>query len=237
MSLSLGGLAWELLARWNGSPFFPSLAATLRALWELVQDGLILGNVAVSLTNLVLGFAAAIGVGIAIGVSMARVPQIEMVLEPYLHALLAAPGIVYVPLLFTVFGATRPTQIGSVFLHAVFVIVATTAEALKTRNAGLMAMASAFGASEPQTFWRIRWPAARPLVVNGVRVGALLAVKGMVNGEMFIAYTGLGALIRTYGARFEVDKLLAIVMVIAIVAVGCSVILDTTQQKTYQKML
>jgi NitT/TauT family transport system permease protein len=155
-----------------------------------------------------------------------------VVAEPYLHALLAAPGMIYVPLLFSFFGATRATQVGSVFVHAVFVVAATTAGALRPRNAGLIAMAAAFGANERQIFWSVRWPAARPLVVSGLRVGALLAVKGMINGEMFISFTGLGALVRTYGARFEADKVLALVIVIVTVALSCGSIIDAAERRT-----
>jgi NitT/TauT family transport system permease protein len=225
-SLVAGCVVWELAARLIGSPFFPSFTATMSALAELLKSEVFLGNIAVSLTNLAVGFALACAVGVGMGIATARIRLVELIVEPYLHALLAAPGIIYVPLLFTLFGATRPTQIGSVFLHAVFVVVATTAGALKPENTTLMAMASSFGARQSQVFWKIRWPLAVPLVVSGLRVGALLAVKGMINGEMFIAYTGLGAMIRTYGARFEVAKLLAIVVVIAAVAVACSVGVD-----------
>ena len=54
----------------------------------------------------------------------------------------------------------------------------------------------------------------------------LFGVKGMINGEMFIALTGLGALVRLYGGRFEADKLLAVLVVIAGVALLCSWLVD-----------
>jgi NitT/TauT family transport system permease protein len=93
-----------------------------------------------------------------------------------------------------------------------------------------MAMATAFGASERQIFWQIRWPEARPLVASGLRVGVLLAVKGMINGEMFVAFTGLGALVRTYGARFDAARLMALVSVLAVVALGSAALLDIVER-------
>jgi NitT/TauT family transport system permease protein len=231
-SLLVGCLIWEGAARLAARPLFPTCSATMTALVELTRNGAIVGNLGTSLSNLVAGFGAAVLVGIGTGIVMARLQHLEAAVEPFLHALLAAPSMIYVPLLFTAFGATRITQIGSVFLHAVFVMTATTAAALRPERPNLVAMASSFGASERQIFWSIRWPAARPLIISGLRVGSLLAVKGMINGEMFIAFTGLGALIRTYGSRFEPDKMLAIVIVIMSVALACSALVGILERRT-----
>jgi NitT/TauT family transport system permease protein len=231
LSLLAGCVVWEVAARVAATPFLPPCSATLGALVDLIRSGLILGSLSVSLANLIVGFFAAAIVGVAIGVAMGRVRQVELVVQPYLHALLAAPGLIFVPLFFSLFGAGRLTQIGSVFVHAVFVITATTAGSLKPRNPTLIAMATAFGATDRQVFWSIRWPEARPLVLSGLRVGVLLAVKGMINGEMFVAFTGLGALVRRYGARFEADKVLAIVIVVSVVALASAALVDLVERR------
>jgi NitT/TauT family transport system permease protein len=231
LSLAVGCVLWEIAARVAATPFFPTCLATAAALVGLFQSGLILANLSVSIGNLLIGYGSAVIVGIAVGIAMSRFGVVEFVVRPYLYALLAAPGLVYVPILFTLFGTSRITQIGSVFLHAVFLITTTTAGALRVRNATLIAMAKAFGATGRQIFWSIRWREARPLVFSGLRVGAVLAVRGMINGEMFIAFTGLGALVRTYGARFEADRVLAIVIVIVVVAFVSTALVDLAERR------
>jgi ABC-type nitrate/sulfonate/bicarbonate transport system permease component len=52
---------------------------------------------------------------------------------------------------------------------------------------------------------------------------------------MFIAWTGLGALVRTYGTRFEADKVLAIVAVIAAVALACGALVDGIERRTTRR--
>ncbi|MGE0450104.1 MAG: ABC transporter permease [Vicinamibacterales bacterium] len=230
LSLLVGGVVWEAVSAIAATPFLPSASATMAALVELARNGLILGSLSISIANLVVGFLAAAFVGVAVGVTMARVRQIEMMVEPILHALLSAPGLIFVPLLFTLFGATRLTQVGSVFVHAVFAITATTVDSLRPKSAALIAMATAFGATDAQIFWSIRWREAHPMLVSGLRIGALLAVKGMINGEMFIAFTGLGALTRTYAARFEADKVMAIVVVISAVALAAGALMDVVSR-------
>jgi NitT/TauT family transport system permease protein len=117
------------------------------------------------------------------------------------------------------------------YLHALFAITATTVGALRLRNRSLVAMATAFGATERQVFWRVRWPEAQPLIVSGLRLGALLAVKGMINGEMFIAFTGLGALVRVYGSRFEPEGVLAVVIVVVAIAFAATALIDTAERR------
>jgi len=231
LSLAAGAALWEVAARLAPTSFLPPFSAVIAALVTMIQQGAILANLAVSLGNLALGFAGAVAVGLAAGIAMSRFRRLAMVGEPYLTAFLTAPSLVYVPVLFTIFGATRLTQIGSVFLHAVFVIATTTLAGLRERRPGLEAMAASFGATDRQIFWKVRWPSAQPPVMNGLRVGVLLAVKGMINGEMFIAFTGLGALVRIYGGRFEADKVLAIILVVVVVALLCALAVDALERR------
>jgi NitT/TauT family transport system permease protein len=52
----------------------------------------------------------------------------------------------------------------------------------------------------------------------GVRLAAGRAVKGMINGEMFIAVVGLGKLMIDEGRTFDAEAVLAILLVIIFVA-------------------
>jgi NitT/TauT family transport system permease protein len=65
---------------------------------------------------------------------------------------------------------------------------------------------------------RIVLPAATPLIMAGVRLGVGRAVKGMLNGEMFIAIVGLGRLVQDGSRGFDASLVLAVLIVIIIVA-------------------
>ena len=221
-SLVAGLAMWEVGARLAHSPLFPSCSKTIAALVELIRSQTLGPHLTMSLLNLAAGFGAAAIAGLATGVLMGRYATFDRTLAPFLRAFLAAPGLVYVPPLFTFFGASNLTLAGSVFVHTVFVIATTAADALRQTEPSLVAMAAAFGASHRQTFWKVQWPRARPMVVSGLQVSAPLAVKGLINGEMFIAFTGMGALVRTYGSRFEPDKVLALLIVIVAISLAAS---------------
>ena len=57
------------------------------------------------------------------------------------------------------------------------------------------------------------------------------AVKGMINGEMFIALFGLGALLRSYGSRFDAENVFAILLVVIIVALACTFLVQTVERR------
>jgi NitT/TauT family transport system permease protein len=232
MSVIVGVAVWEAIARFRPSPFLPPFSEVIGALARLVATGEILGNLALSLVSLLVGFAAAVVVGVAAGALMGRHDRLGRALDPWLTAMLAAPNLVFVPILFTLFGASRLTQVGAVFLGAVFVIASTTESGIRQASPRLLEMASAFGANERDLFWKVRWPQAQPLVAGGLRVGVLYAVKGMVNGEMFIALSGLGGLIRTFGSRFEAANVLAVLLVVALVALTCAAAVSRAARPT-----
>jgi NitT/TauT family transport system permease protein len=171
-----------------------------------------------------LGLSAASVVGILVGVLMARSATIGHLIGIYFDALMAAPTLTYVPVLFALFGITRATQVAVIFTYAFFVIAGTTCSGVRAVDQRLVDMASTFGASERQIFWTVALPGARPFVLTGLELGTTRAVKGMVVGEMMIALSGLGAMLRAYGAQFDIRRIFALLLVIILVAVGSNML-------------
>jgi NitT/TauT family transport system permease protein len=213
-------LGWEVGGRLVRFPFLPPLSAVLAALWQLTVDGEILDSLAQSLISLVVGYALAAGLGLALGALMARHSLLERVLDTYVSAMLAAPNLVFVPILAALLGAGRPTQVAVVFLYAFFLVTATTTAAIRMADGALVDMARSFGAADLQLFRKVLVPASAPMILAGLRIGMVRAVKGMIGGEMLIAVSGLGALARTYGSRFDAERALAVLLVIVVVALG-----------------
>ena len=81
-------------------------------------------------------------------------------------------------------------------------------------------MARSFGANDRRIARRILIPSATPMLMAGLRLGMGRAVKGMINGEMFIAVVGLGRVVTQAGNRFDSASVLAVLIVIIIVALA-----------------
>lgn len=222
VSLGAGAAVWELLARMGVGFPFPAPSAVLGATATMVRDGGLLPALAASLGSLLIGFLAAAVLGVALGVLIGRSSTVEHLLDVYLDAVMSAPTLVYVPVMFALFGVSRASQVAVVFAYAFFVIVDTTAAGVRQTDRRLVDMAHAFGASERQVFTAIELPAAAPLVRMGLGLGMTRAVKGMVVGEMVIALSGLGAMLRSRGARVDLEGVFALLLVIVLVSVLCN---------------
>ncbi len=231
ISLLAGGALWEIAARLLHFSFLPPLSGVLRALLELISSGQILPHLARSLVSLATGYALAVSSGVTLGMLMGHYRWVEYVLEPYISALLAAPQLIFVPILYALFGLSRGTQVAVVFLSSFFIIVVNSMAGLRNVDRTYVEMARAFGASERQLFEKVLLPGSMPLTMAGLRLGMGRAVKGMISGEMFISLFGLGALLRKYGSRFDSDRVFAILLVVVAVALACSWVIQAVERR------
>ena len=209
---------WELAARLANVSFIPPLGNVLGRLWELTVQGEIIDDLSRSLTNLLFGFAIAVVFGTAIGVAMGLSKKVEAALDIYVYALLTTPTLIFAPVFFAIFGLSSGSIVSLIVLYSILYIIINTAAAMDAAPRELLEMAQSFNASRRHTFMRIRLPAALPLIMAGYRVAVARAVRGMINGEMFIAATGLGALAIQAGARFDATTVLAILILIIVIA-------------------
>src|SRR5688572_17946742 len=226
MSLLAGAIFWELLGRlWNVS-FFPPLSEVLVRLVELtapngdLSKGVILNNLVQSIINLGIGFGISVVFGVLIGTLMGAYQKVGDALDVYVYALLTAPSLVFAPIFFAAFGARsiRETTIAVIVMYTIFIIIVNTATAIRSVPPSLIEMGRSFGANDRRMFWRIILPSALPLIFAGLRLGSGRAVKGMINGEMFIAVTGLGYVVINQGKRFDAAGVLAVLLVIVVVS-------------------
>jgi ABC-type nitrate/sulfonate/bicarbonate transport system permease component len=223
--------SWEMLGRLWHFTFLPPLSTVLQASFEMIVGGEIVNSLLASLLSLSVGYGLASSLGLIIGSLMGRYRKIEYLLDIYLNAFLASPTLIWVPILFVFFGVSRFSQIGVVFLYSFWLIVANTMTGIQNTDGSLIQMARSFGANERQLFWRIILPGALPLIMAGLRIGMGRAVKGMINGEMFIALIGLGALIKTYGGQFNAAKVFGILLVIIGVAVVSTALVQIVDRR------
>lgn len=219
----MAGLAvWEAVGRLWAIRFLPPCSAVLEAAVRMVRSGEIGASLLHSLGNLALGFSLAVSVGIPAGIALGRSRAAADAFGPVLIAMLASPKLLFLPLLYAVFGVSRDAQVAIIFLSAVFVIAAHAQSGVRTVDQRMVEMARAFCASPRQLFWKVVLPGSLPLALAGVRLGMGRAVAGMISGEMFITVYGLGATLRLHGDRFDSTGVFAVLLVVAAVAVGCT---------------
>lgn len=222
LALLSGIVIWEIAGRVLHFAFLPPFSAALGATWRMTLSGEIPRNIVASLTALLIGYTLAVLIGVPLGLLMGRYRRVEYLFDPYLTILLATPSILYIPIFFGIFGTSRLTQISLVFVYVLVIIVVNARSGIKTVEATHVEMARSFGASERQILMRILLPGALPMIMAGLRLGMGRGVRAMINGEMLIVLVGLGALLRTYGNRFDAASVYGLLLVVIAVAMVCT---------------
>ena len=221
----IGG--WELLGRSLNQEFFPPLSKVLAKLVEVQAD--IFAALAISLQNLVIAFAFSLVFGIGLGLLMGAFRKVDAALDVYVNAMLTAPSLVFAPVFFAIWGLERWSVIAVIVMYCVWIMVVNTVTAVRTVSVELLEMGESFGAPRLKIWTRIVLPSATPLILAGVRLAMGRAVKGMLNGEMFIAIVGLGKLVQDGSRAFDSSLVLAVlvvIIVIAFIAVGVVQLVD-----------
>jgi ABC-type nitrate/sulfonate/bicarbonate transport system permease component len=231
LSIACGLAVWELIGRIFNPLWLPPFSEVMGALWSLTAQGLIVSNLLASLKSLAIGFGVSLFSGVPLGALMGRYRKVEWALDMHVSWLLISPSIVFAPIFFTIFGLSDATRIAVVVLYAWPMITYNTFVAFRHVNPELLEMATSFGAGERRIFFRILAPAALPVTMAGLRLGMGRAVKGMINGELFVALVGLGALGEKFANSFDTTDVLAIVLVVMIVAVFMAEIVQWTDRR------
>ncbi len=79
-------------------------------------------------------------------------------------------------------------------------------------------MAKTFGANKLQILTKIVIPANRSTFFNSLKVNIGLSLVGVISGEFLVSKAGLGYLIVYGGQVFQLDLVMASVIILAVVA-------------------
>lgn len=209
-------VVWEAVGQAINQDFFPPLSKVLVRLGEVQAE--IVAAFSTSLVNLLIGFAISVAFGVGLGLLMGAFRKVDAALDIYVNAMLTAPSLIFAPVFFAIWGLGRESIIAVIFMYSTWIMVVNTVTAVRTVPVELLEMGIAFNAPPLKRWIRLVLPAATPLIMAGVRLAVGRAVKGMLNGEMFIAIVGLGALVQSGSRAFDSALVLAVLLVIIVTA-------------------
>jgi ABC-type nitrate/sulfonate/bicarbonate transport system permease component len=224
---------WEAVVQFGlVNPLFTSSPSRIAAAgYELFVSGTIYGDLAASGIEFFAGYGLAILIGVPLGVLMGWYGRVDAALDPFVSALYATPRIALLPLVLIWFGIGLMSKVAIVFLGAVFPILVNTITGMRTVDADLVKVARSFGSSDSQLFLKVALPSSVPLLLAGLRLGLGHGLIGIVVGEMFGATQGLGYLISVAGARFQTDKVMVGIIIIAAAGLAMTQVLRTIERR------
>jgi NitT/TauT family transport system permease protein len=196
---SLGAFlaVWKLATVIGGYPEYilPAPEAVGERAVRAIGSGVLWEHTAVTLLEIVLGFAVGATAAVLTGVALGKSVLVERVLSPYIVAAQAVPILALAPLLDIWFGGGLLARVVICALIVFFPIAIATMVGIRAADPLLDEMLRSLGAGSGQRTRLLEIPSALPVIFGGLRVGVTLAVIGAVVAEWAGAGTGLGVLI------------------------------------------
>ncbi len=189
--------AWQWGPGLIGLPSFivPPLSTVAAEFVHAFEFDHLVLHTGVTIGEVLAGFVLGSLLGACVGYLLGMSPAAELALSPYILALQIAPKVAFAPLFILWMGYTVYPKILVAILIVFFPVLVNVLTALRTIDPDLINLARAFTATRAQIFWKIEFPTSMPPMFAGLRIGATLAVVGVVVGELVGGNVGLGYLL------------------------------------------
>ncbi len=189
---------WQTVVWIGDYPSFilPSPGAVVRRLVDLLSDGSLWRHAGATLQEVVGGLALGATTAVLLGYVLAHSPLAERLLAPYIVASQAVPVVAIAPLLVIWFGTGLLSKVLVCALIVFFPILINIVVGVRSVGRDLRDLMRMLEASRWQTIRLLEIPAALPVLLGGLKVGATLSVIGAVVGEFVASDRGLGYLLK-----------------------------------------
>jgi len=188
---------WAAIVQIGNYPTF--LLPAPRQVWErfiaAASDGTLWFHTSITLVEILGGLGLGLVTAILLGYLLAKAPLVERFLSPYIVASQSVPIVALAPLLIVWFGFGIASKVLVCALTIFFPVLINTVVGLRSVEPDLNDLLRTLEASRWQVFRYLEVPAALPVLLAGLKVGATLSVIGSVVGEFAQSDRGLGFLV------------------------------------------
>jgi NitT/TauT family transport system permease protein/putative hydroxymethylpyrimidine transport system permease protein len=211
---------WELLARGGAVEDYllPAPSEVARALYEDRSE--LAADAWVTAKEVLLGFALALVVGVAVALALHLSPLLRRAFYPLVIASQAVPVIVIAPILVIWFGFGIVPKLVVIALICFFPIAVNTLDGLRSVDPAQLKMLRTLDASRADVLRHLELPTALPYLFSGAKVAVAVAVIGAVFGELVGSDAGLGHAIQIGTAQLLTARVFAAVLLLSLMAIA-----------------
>jgi ABC-type nitrate/sulfonate/bicarbonate transport system permease component len=219
VSLLIVAVTWEMVARSGVMPFFflPPLSVIAATFVAQIADGVLLQHAVLTVFRALSGFAIAVGLGVVLGIGMARIRVVHWFFDPLVAVWLSVPTLTLVPAFILWFGIGHESKILLVALSCTCPMAVSTYHGARNVDRRLVWSAQIMGTPGSKLLWKIVVPAATPYIFNGMQVALPISLIVAFVFEMVAGGGGLGSLEILAARFFNAPELFAALFAILIV--------------------
>ncbi|MEW7313464.1 taurine ABC transporter permease TauC [Buttiauxella gaviniae] len=214
---------WVAAEQWISPLFLPPPGQVLSKLITIAgpegfMDATLWQHLAASLLRILTALAAAVLIGIPVGIAMGLSPTIRGILDPLIELYRPVPPLAYLPLMVIWFGIGETSKILLIYLAIFAPVAMSTMAGVRSAKEVRIRAARALGATRAQVVWHVILPGALPEILTGFRIGLGVGWSTLVAAELIAATRGLGFMVQSAGEFLATDVVLAGIGVIAVIA-------------------
>lgn len=177
---------------------------------------MVIEGATITFREALIGYLLAITLGVIVATTMSLSKILERSLYPYAILLQTVPVVAVAPLIVLWFGFEEKSVIIVSLIISLFPIINNTLLGLKSTSINLVELFDMHDASKFESFFKLRFPAAIPNIIAGMRISAGLSVIGAIVGEFIIGSGseggGLGVQIIYAQAELETPLVMALIL-------------------------
>ena len=239
ISALLGLTLWQSFTRFSKIPsfIFPSPGEVWAKFIIVIQNGSLLYHMSVTLQEVIAGLLLGLSAATITGYLLAKSPGVERLLSPYIVASQSIPIVAIAPLMVIWLGPGLLSKILTSALIVFFPVLVNTIVGLRSVPEELYDLMKSLQASVLQRITKLEIPAALPVFLGGLRIGATLAVIGAVVGEFVGADKGLGFLVNVGRGLYDTSLVFVAVFTLVLLALALygSVVFLESRLLSWQK--
>lgn len=213
-------LAWELLTKFEiiSSFFFSSPSKIVKTLAELWSSGELILHSKITLSETLIGFSIATGIGIFVAFILWYSDFLRKVLEPYLVVLNSLPKIALGPIIIVWFGASSKAIIFMCILIVIIVTIMNILNSFTSCDKQILAMTTSLGANKLQVFFKVILPNSLKDIVSTLKINVGMSWIGAIMGEYLVSKAGLGYLLIYGGQVFNLNLVMTATVILCFLA-------------------
>jgi len=193
---------------------------------KLMVRGKLYPEIGKSLANVVIAFALAYVVGIALGTALHGYRTARETLDPLFATYYAVPVFAFYPFFIVVFGLGDLPQILIAFMLGVVAVIVNTLNGLDRVPPVLLKTARIMKLGPAETAMRLTLPAAGPYIVTGIKLAVAYAFIGIIGSEFILSRGGIGYEISFAYNNFENAIMYPLIVLILLASIAFNSLLN-----------
>jgi NitT/TauT family transport system permease protein len=209
-------LYWEL-ANPLGNLYFPSIAFSIDQ--TVSNSDIIIEATRITFTEVFAGFAFGVFVGVAIGILYSESFLLRQASLPMLVFIYSLPFAIIAPIFIVWFGTGVAAVAAFVGLFSFYPVFINTITGFTHVDEEFYYLGEVCGATRWQMIKEIKWWAAFPHVVSGIKIAVQQSVVGAIVAEFIASGGGLGNEIIVAAQTQQIGLMFGILFLIMVIAV------------------